>query len=621
MKKILAILLIVALSVVPAFADPPYEIPHLSVYGERLLQNGTYLTPVPNAETVDEDGRLFVPLRVVLETGGFTVDYDSATHCAIIDKAVTLNLTEQRAGNTSYELYIEDGVTYVVREFFELFPELTLTWDAAAWCLVVDSTRDLSGVSSYNLGKRTMQTSLHRELNYDLVGSIKVPQTSNNPVVILLHGAHSIEKSIENRYDLGFSYLMHSLADQGFAVISMNVNMQYSFEDGEPIANERIREIFRQQIKALLAANQGEDVGFPLDLTNKLDFSNLVLVGHSRSGQEAFFLYEDLKNDFDISAKGILSIAPATLWDNDYKNIDVPVSILLPELDGDVITLEGQNIFDRLADNPQRTAPTQVVYLYGANHNAFNQSILKQDAGKNWYKGEVWRMEAEDQRIFAQEYIATMADCFINDQNIYEIGSENEMLGYKAMVSNFIPGTFLYHAKDRAQGAEGVDAQVKALRYSSIPAENEVGLFNHPGGLPSFELLNIRWDRSGAKAVFSGEGWDISQAETLGIYAAQDSTDPINSAAPLPFTVILVDKEGKSASYKIPSDSLFMQYHEGDVVDIFTWPFFTAHTPLGITNIPLSNFSDVDLANISRIELFFDQQDQGSIMLRFLYVQ
>lgn len=82
--------------------------------------------------------------------------------------------------------------------------------------------------------------------------------------MVLLHGAHPIDKASENRYDLGFSYLVNELAGAGYLAVSMNIAINYSFEDGEPISCERTVQVVEQQMELLARAIDGEQVSSPV---------------------------------------------------------------------------------------------------------------------------------------------------------------------------------------------------------------------------------------------------------------------------------------------------------------------------------------------------------------------
>ncbi len=77
-------------------------------------------------------------------------------------------------------------------------------------------------------------------------------------MVVLIHGSHPIEKASESRYDTGFDYLARALSEQGNLVVSLNVAINYSFEDGEPNGNERTRQVVAQQLALLKKAVDGD---------------------------------------------------------------------------------------------------------------------------------------------------------------------------------------------------------------------------------------------------------------------------------------------------------------------------------------------------------------------------
>jgi hypothetical protein len=149
-----------------------------------------------------------------------------------------------------------------------------------------------------------------------------------------------------------------------------------------------------------------------VNLTNKIDFSNVGLMGHSRGGQgvrAAYNLYRDPSIDSrgtniswsskipGMSIKGIFEIAPT---DNPlptapggtgvrYLNADGTAwNVLLPMCDGDVFNLSGVRAFDRImpftgtyagiaAENPAKQKSTFTVW--GTNHNFFNTEWQRRD--------------------------------------------------------------------------------------------------------------------------------------------------------------------------------------------------------------------------------------------------
>jgi hypothetical protein len=144
-----------------------------------------------------------------------------------------------------------------------------------------------------------------------------------------------------------------------------------------------------------------------VDLTSKIDFSNVGLMGHSRGGQgvrAAYNLYRNPSidpraNPADINwssripgmnIKSIFEIGPtdfelptsSTGGGSQYLNGDGVVwNVLLPMCDGDVTGLGGVRVLDRsLRLSSESPASQKSSYtVWGANHNFFNTEWQKAD--------------------------------------------------------------------------------------------------------------------------------------------------------------------------------------------------------------------------------------------------
>lgn len=602
-------------------------LPDLSQYQPRLMINGTYATTAPIQMT---DGSVLTPLRILLETAGYDVAWEAESNTVIVqDGILKLHLktgavenNESKAENI-YKLEVREGTTFIEAAFFAEIKDISALWDPATKTVNAFTANAGTGdVIGFHLGTTTMHTSLDKDLTYALNGSMAIPETEGNPLVIFLHGAHAIETSEENRYDLGFSYLMKALAAQGYFSMSINANIQYSMEDGEPIESERMLHLVDAHMKRLVKANAGIDMGYPVDLTGKIDLSNVILVGHSRSGQEIFHLKDVLQQYEGVHVNGLLGIAPSVLWEMDYIDNDIPVSIILPEMDGDVVSLDGQQIFDRLLTDENRTAQAQLVYLYKANHNAFNTALLKQDVGKTWHPGDRSIMDGKQQREFMLQYMLSFADAVVNQKPLTAITGDasDSLFGCKAMVSNYVPGTMLYRAGygDAKVVSNGLNA--KELIYSYIPIKNEAGFFNHPGVGEEMPLLRMQWeDKNGTVTIMPKRGtWNLSKAAYLNLYIAQDSSDAKNNGEDQSIEILLRAKDQTSKTVRIPKGSPYLAAQDGVLSQDGT--FFTAPTPLGILRIPLNMFEDITQHEIEALELKYNQTDGGSIMLSFISV-
>jgi len=155
-----------------------------------------------------------------------------------------------------------------------------------------------------------------------------------------------------------------------------------------------------------------------VNLTGKLDFANVGLMGHSRGGQgvlAAYNLYRNSSIDSrgipsppntpninwaskipGLNIKGIFEIGPTDVslptssdgTGSQYLNADgIAWNVLLPMCDGDVYMLDGVRVFDRTlaftgpspipADTPATQKSTYTVW--GTNHHFYNTEWQQDD--------------------------------------------------------------------------------------------------------------------------------------------------------------------------------------------------------------------------------------------------
>lgn len=246
-------------------------LPDLSAYPTRLLVDGRAVEEGALPRYLEGD--VLLPLRNILEQAGYAVDWDARARGAVfsaegsgeylLDPA-TGDLTLKGARLwTDPAAVVLDGVTYVSAELFDYVEGVAADWDGATNTAVVVTDEPRDNVYCYDLGEGVL-TQGKREIPYRMQGVIGVPEGEDRPVVILLHGAHPIRSAAENRYDLGFSYLVDQLADAGYLALSMNVGINYSFENGEPMGCERTVQVVEQQSDLLRRAIEGGDGDFSL---------------------------------------------------------------------------------------------------------------------------------------------------------------------------------------------------------------------------------------------------------------------------------------------------------------------------------------------------------------------
>ncbi len=220
---------------------------------------------------------------------------------------------------------------------------------------------------------------------------VPVNAPGRRPVVVLLHGRHDtcFQPGTQNSSDtmwpceagwseipsyLGFNQSAQQLAADGYVVVSISANGVGAFDnsDSEDAGALARGQLVLRHLDLLAAADAGTAAGVSPLLKDRLDLTNVGLMGHSRGGEgiaKADLLNAARPHPYGI--KSVLLIAPV-----DYSRQtlpDVPLAVVLPYCDGDVSDLRGQHFYDdtRYADPSDHVLRSSVLIM-GANHNFFN---------------------------------------------------------------------------------------------------------------------------------------------------------------------------------------------------------------------------------------------------------
>ena len=217
-------------------------------------------------------------------------------------------------------------------------------------------------------------------------------------MVAILHGTHPgcpeidhvdrwpCDPADERPNYRGFGYLAERLAAAGYVALSININAENTFGFGEPVPGERLGQVLDKHLRALAVASGGGENRFGVDLAGKADLHRLAFAGHSRGGEMAamFATGPEMAAAAESGGNGpsgygpvagILMIAPSPGFVDPAAGSPVPLGIVLPMCDGDVVNLEGQVFYEgaRLAAGQQ--ARVTSAFLDAANHNFFNSTL------------------------------------------------------------------------------------------------------------------------------------------------------------------------------------------------------------------------------------------------------
>ncbi len=533
---------------------------------------------------------------------------------------------------------------------------------------------DLPRVVEYDLGEATIvqerfpEDSRFRNMPVRLNGLIATPPGEGGPypVVVIFHGTHPgcpedemgvdrwpCDPEVEQRNYWGYTYLVRELAARDYVALSLNINAENTFGFGEPVAGERLQQLVDLHLGALATAAAGSPNDFGLELEGRADVGRLALFGHSRGGDAAYWLAHTPEMAEEAAASqgygpvhGLLLIAPAVA--SFYAPVDsrMPMAVILPACDGDVVAQEGQHFYEGARLAPGQTQWATSAWLERANHNSFNQLLPDDPFGRQGRPDCEPLLEPEAQRGFLVDYAADfLATLF--DEDATAVPEAKARLGLD--VQALAPGE-LYGLPARVATLAAADDRQPLL----VPATDgelatnlqggsvtEEGVTTHfcpegyytPAMMPGSEpcrrvnvtipgqpaLAVVSWTEPGAAWRFAlpeGSG-DLSGYTTFSLRAGVDPLSALNAPdRSQGFSLQLTDREGNTATSRTRPDEPALAFPAGLVQeDSFFGKLFTGRVPMTTIRLPLSDFEGVDLADIGEIALLFDQTPSGALFL------
>lgn len=223
------------------------------------------------------------------------------------------------------------------------------------------------------------------ESNLPLNARVWIPNGRGSfPLVLILHGDHAMQ----DYSDAGYSYLAEPLAKKGNIVISLDSNfLNRSWSDlmmtsglysrGDMPARSQL---VIEHLKVLSKFNGDNQTPF----FQKIDFSQVSLIGHSRGGEavsHAPFLLQK-ENLTNINIQTIIAIAPvdSNYWPEGRRSqlLDTNYMLIHGSLDGE-IPFYGRGQYSRTSIRKELRKMKIALYIEGANHGQFNSRWGKND--------------------------------------------------------------------------------------------------------------------------------------------------------------------------------------------------------------------------------------------------
>ncbi len=527
----------------------------------------------------------------------------------------------------------------------------------------------------YNLGETTItqdrfpEDSGFRDMPVRLTGVIAAPTGDDGlyPVVVIIHGTHPgcpetehgvdrwpCDPEVEQPNFRGFSYLVEALAAEGYVALAPNFNAENTFGFGEATPGERFFQLVEMHLGALAEAAVGGQNGFGLELDGRADMSRLAFFGHSRGGEAASWLTNsqglatpDATDTFGYGpVEGLLLLAPAPGFTLPAGSL-VPQVVILAACDGDVMDQEGQLFYEGARLDPSQETWALSVWLEQANHNAFNE-ILGPDMIGFENRPECEELLAPgDQRQFLTDMALTfLTSVFSDDPQAIEEAMARLAMDPMAPAPDVLfgqPARVMTMAEAANRRALMVPTSAEELASNLVGGEVTVegvnlffckaGYFTpfvKPGSEPCKRvnltipgnpaMVVVSWEEPGAmmRLALPAETGDLGDFTTISLRAAVDPTSPLNSSGSYQaFSVRLTDSTGTTATVTTRPDEPALVFPLGTIKEdtVFDGGVFSGWMPMTTIRLLLSDFSGVNLGQITEIALLFDQTPSGSLFV------
>ncbi len=475
----------------------------------------------------------------------------------------------------------------------------------------------------FNVGERNID-----DINYSLKGIISIPKDSKQKklkVAIIVPGYYKDMK----RQDKGFMYLTEYIAKNGYLGISIDTDPAYYIKHTVDKEYENIPKIVDEHIKTLREANDGNNI-YGIDLENKIDFKHIALISSSTS-KEAIFKLTKEQSEKGVNISTLLLINPTNNKYNDFNIDNVKnISILVSELDKDVVGLDGFSIYDMLKEYKNQNI-LSLTLLKNANHNYFNSKIKLNDA-QNLDIDLSKQITRLDQEKFLKKFtVGYLKACFRNkyDNTIYDTKISTVTKIDNLDVINYLQTSKNENLKDirKINELKGKNIKFSIIKKSNIIYEDELPEINLPKTNKNvLELLNIKWEYKGGKLSFKPDISDFSKFNNITIntmlYPGNESNVKGRAQS---ICIELVDNKGKSEKVEVSKDSNLIDYPKGKIENLDFGNgkeirFWDQITPLSNIRIPMVLYNDIDLKNIKRCNIIFDRTDSGDLLFESIMV-
>ena len=475
----------------------------------------------------------------------------------------------------------------------------------------------------FNIGERNIA-----DINYSLKGIISIPKEPKQKklkVAIIVPGYYKDIKS----QDKGFRYITEYIAKNGYLGIAIDTDPAYYLKHTVDNEYENIPKIVDEHIKMLKESNEGNNV-YDIDLKNKIDFKHIALISNSIS-KEAIFKLTKEQSEKGVNILTLLLVNPTNNKYNDFNIDNVKnISILVSELDGEVVGLDGFSIYNMLKEYKNQNI-LSLTLLKNANNNYFNSKTKSNDAQNLDIDLSKQINRLEQEKFLKKFTIAYLKACFRNkyDNTIYDTKIPTVTKIDSLDVINYLQTSKNEKLKDirKINEFKGKNIKFSIIKKSSTIYKDELPEINLPKPDKNIlALLNIKWEYKGGKLSFKPDISDFSEFNniTINTMICPDNESNVKGRAQS-ICIELVDNKGKSEKVEISKESNLINYPKGKLENLDfengkEIKFWNQVTPISNIRIPMVLYNDIDLKNIKKCNIIFDRTNSGDLLFESIMV-
>ncbi len=401
-----------------------------------------------------------------------------------------------------------------------------------------------------------------------------------------------------------------------------------------------------------------------VNLTGKIDFSNVGLMGHSRGGQGVLAAYNLYRNPAidprstpaditwstripGMSIKGIFEIAPSDFelptnsngTGSQFLNADGTAwNVLLPMCDGDLRLLPGVHVFDRMMFSTDSPATQKSTYTaWGSNHNFFNSQwqqseVLASCVGSGntplFANPALDGNGSPNQRIIGSASLLAFFRANVGSSPTASFNQNfNPRYDHSAAITSITPPVRIDRGFTPSPSLTVTKVLFDFLTFVSWPAGTSVDTLNLldavfgnmvPNHDPSLSAGLVTWDGASCGTILQtnwknpNTGDNISGYQTLDFRVSR-ANDPLNSSASTNFQIQLIAANGSPTGAGVSLNKYISLTGPVGTQDLA--PGDGLHPILQTVRIPLTDFKDANLTQVRGVRFIFSDTGSGAIYL------